>query len=846
VFFIVLLAPSRRRQKNLAAQARYTGAGMPFAEVCVNAAAPIRQTFTYSIPDHLTVLPGHVVYVPFGSRTLQGVVMEITDTPSYAEARDIAGVVDPRPLVTPERIVLARLIGDHYLAPLFDCVALMLPPGSRERPLTLLEPLATIDELPELGLTEKQQIALTYIIEHGAINPADLSRDAHLTGVPNIVSALLRRGFIRRRYELARPAARPRVVPHLRLLASESEAIDKARTLRGEGTQKALKRALVLEALADEHVIPLARARFLGLTPAYLRDLESARVAVGVQVTMTRDPLEGRIFSYKPPAHLTPDQQAATGAIIAAIDVPHPGHRHQTFLLHGVTGSGKTEVYLAALDRAVTLGKRAIVLVPEISLTPQTVRRFGERLPGRVAVMHSALSPGEHFDMWHRIREGHYDVVVGPRGALFAPQPDLALVVIDEEHEWTYKQHEGSPRYHARFAAEHLCRETGAVLVLGSATPDVESYFHTQDGSYRLLDLPDRLVRSSTGDVAAAPLPAVEVVDLREELKTGNRSIFSRALAGGIRQALDSREQVILFLNRRGSSTFIQCRDCGHVLSCRSCEMPYTYHEREDRLVCHYCGRRAGRPASCPSCKGSRIRMLGIGTERVEAEVQSAFPAARTLRWDRDVTKGRDSHEAILARFLAHEADVLIGTQMVAKGLDIPLVTLVGVISADVALHIPDFRAGERTFQLLEQVAGRAGRGPLGGRVVVQTYTPEHHSIQAAAAHDYGRMYDREIDIRRKLGYPPFGRLVRMTFSHTGAAYAQEQAALMVSRLRKEQDRLGLANIDVIGPAPAHLPRLRGRWRWNVALRGANPASLLTEMTLPRGWSVDVDPASLL
>jgi primosomal protein N' (replication factor Y) len=460
--------------------------------------------------------------------------------------------------------------------------------------------------------------------------------------------------------------------------------------------------------------------------------------------------------------------------------------------------------------------------------------------------MHSALSPGEHFDIWHRIRDGHYDVVIGPRGALFAPLPDLGLVVIDEEHEWTYKQHEGVPRYHARLAALRLCLETGAALVLGSATPDVETYFHAEDGSYKLLQLPDRLVRASGGEIVPAPLPSVEIVDLREELKSGNRSIFSRPLAGAIKQAHAAGEQVILFLNRRGSATFIQCRDCGFVLRCPSCETALTYHEREDRLVCHNCGRRTRRPVVCPACEGQRVRMLGIGTERVEAEVQRAFPAARTLRWDRDVTQGRDSHEAILARFLARDADVLIGTQMVAKGLDIPHVTLVGVVSADVALHLPDFRASERTFQLLEQVAGRAGRGPLGGRVIVQTYTPEHHSIQAAAAHDYVAMYDREIEVRRKLGYPPFGRLVRLTYSHTGADYAREQAAIMFGRLKSEHARLGLANLDILGPSPAYLPRLRGRWRWNITLRGADPTALLDELPLPRGWTVDVDPASLL
>ncbi|MGH8721286.1 MAG: replication restart helicase PriA, partial [Burkholderiales bacterium] len=341
-------------------------------------------------------------------------------------------------------------------------------------------------------------------------------------------------------------------------------------------------------------------------------------------------------------------------------------------------------------------------------------------------------------------------------------------------------------------------------------------------------------------------LPEVDVVDLREELKAGNRSIFSRPLAAGMRRALEAKEQVILFLNRRGSASFVQCRDCGFVPECRSCAVALTYHESEQALLCHYCRRRQPLPVRCPECKGERIRQVGLGTQRVEEEVRRAFPEARTLRWDRDVTRGRDSHEAILARFLAHEADVLIGTQMIAKGLDMPLVTLVGVITADTALHLPDFRSGERTFQLLEQVAGRAGRGPRGGRVVIQTYTPEHHAIQAVKTHDYEAMYQREVEFRRRLGYPPFGRLVRLTYAHTGAEYSQLQAAAMVRKLTEERDRRGLPNLDILGPAPAFVPRVRGRWRWNVVLRGADPVALIREMQFPRGWTVDVDPASLL
>jgi len=818
---------------------------MPFAEVAVNAAAPLRQTFTYRIPDGLTLEVGQAVYVPFGRRTLQGLAMDITEQSAFPEAREIEALIEPRPLLSPAHVALARWLSDHYLAPLFDCVSLMLPPGFKRRPLTVLRPLASLEELPRLGLTDKQRVALAYVIERGEVDVEELRRALGLTNVPTLVSALLRRGFVQREYQLARPQVRPKVVPHLRLLAGVDETAAEVARLRRDGSSRALRRAMVLEVLAEEGSVPLARLRERGLTPVLLRGLQAEGRAVLEDVTLVRDPLAGRVYPYRPPPELTADQESAYRAIAAALE-GNGGAGGPTFLLHGVTGSGKTEVYLAALDRAVALGKRAIALVPEISLTPQTVRRFGERFPGQVAVMHSGLSLGEHFDMWHEVRNGHYAVVIGPRGALFAPQPDLGLVVIDEEHEWTYKQQEGSPRYHARRAAEELCRLTGAVLVLGSATPDVESHFRAQEGSYRLLELPQRLQRTEEGDVRPSPLPEVEVVDLRSELKAGNRSIFSRSLARGARQALAAGEQVILFLNRRGTASFVQCRDCGHAPQCRSCAVSLTFHAPDGVLVCHYCRRQMPAPAACPQCGGTRIRMLGLGTERVEEEARRAFTGARTLRWDRDVTRGRHSHEAILARFLAHEADILIGTQMIAKGLDMPLVTLVGIISADIALHFPDFRAGERTFQLLEQVAGRAGRGPRGGRVVIQTYTPRHYAVEAAAAHDYHSLYEREVEFRRRLGYPPFGRLVRLLYAHTGAAYAQEQAAMMANQLKAERDRQGLPNLDVLGPAPAFVPRLRGRWRWQIVLRGGDPAALLRDWPLPRGWTVDVDPVSLL
>jgi primosomal protein N' (replication factor Y) len=819
---------------------------MPFAEVAVNAAAPIRQAFTYGIPEGVYVEAGQPVYVPFGARTLQGIVVALSDTSEFEQTRELGDVIDPRPLLSAEHIALARWLSDYYLAPLFDCISLMLPPGFRRKPLVMLRPLASLAEVGDLRLTNLQAAVLRRAIELGEVEADELKRATKLPRAAGAITSLIRRGFLARSYRLARPQVAPKVVRQLRLDAAEGEVRARIEDLRQEDSPRALRRALFLETLADEGELPLARARDLGLTPAFQRDLEAEDLASIEEVTVVRDPLAGRIFPLRKPPPLTDDQARAYEVIAEALAPDGLRRGPQTFLLHGVTGSGKTEVYLAAIDRALELGKRAIVLVPEISLTPQTVRRFAERLPDQVAVMHSRLSLGEHFDMWHEIKAGRYAVVIGPRSALFAPQPDLGLVIIDEEHEWTYKQHEGQPHYHARRAAEELQRLTGAVIVLGSATPDVESRFRADDGAYALLDLPERLLPAGDGTTTIGPLPEVDIVDLREELKAGNRSIFSRPLAAGMRRALEAREQVILFLNRRGSASFVQCRDCGYVPECRSCAVALTYHESENALICHYCHRKQAMPAVCPECKGERIRQVGLGTQRVEEEVRRAFPEARTLRWDRDVTRGRDSHEAILARFLAHEADVLIGTQMIAKGLDMPLVTLVGVITADTALHLPDFRSGERTFQLLEQVAGRAGRGPRGGRVVIQTYTPEHHAIQAVKRHDYEAMYQREIEFRRNTGYPPFGRLVRLTYAHTGAEYSQLQAAAMVRKLTEERDRRGLPNLDILGPAPAFVPRVRGRWRWNVVLRGADPVALIREMQFPRGWTVDVEPASLL
>jgi primosomal protein N' (replication factor Y) (superfamily II helicase) len=576
-------------------------------------------------------------------------------------------------------------------------------------------------------------------------------------------------------------------------------------------------------------------------TPA-VRWLQQLGVLRVDERAVEHSPLEGMDVVRRPQPELLPAQEAAAGAIERALEAREAA----TFLLHGVTGSGKTEVYLRSLEACVRRGRRGIVLVPEIALTPQTIRRFRERFE-RVAVLHSGLSEGEAYDQWHGIAEGRYDVVIGPRSAIFAPQPDVGLVVVDEEHEWTYKQNDPHPRYHARDVALELARLAGATVVLGSATPDVVSYERAERGEYRLLTLAERVrpVLGADGvprPVSSPGMPQISVVDLRDELRAGNRGMFSGELQRRLRETLAAGEQAILFLNRRGMAGHVQCRDCGSVPDCGHCSVALAYHRQYDRLVCHQCHRRWKLPETCRQCGSPRVRLVGAGVEKVEAEAAKAFPGARLLRWDRDVTRGRRSHERILASFLAGEADILIGTQMVAKGLDMPGVTLVGVVNADIALHLPDFRAGERTFQLLTQVAGRAGRGERPGVVVIQTYSPEHYAIDAASRYDYEGFAAQELDARRKTGYPPYTRLVRLTFAHPNAQHAREEA-LRAAREIDHRRREAGSDSEVLGPSPAYVPRVRGRWRWQLLLRGRDPSAVVREMTLGPEWAVDVDPA---
>jgi primosomal protein N' (replication factor Y) (superfamily II helicase) len=592
-----------------------------------------------------------------------------------------------------------------------------------------------------------------------------------------------------------------------------------------------------------------------------------------------RDSLADRDFVPATAPLLTQDQARVWGRIKVAMllaeddDEAVEAIHIDPFILHGVTGSGKTEIYMRAIELALVRGQSAIVLVPEIALTPQTVRRFAARFAGRVAVLHSRLSPGERYDTWRRARAGLFDIVVGPRSALFTPLPNLGVIVLDEEHDPSYKQTPPvpPPYYHTRDTAIEMGRILKAVVILGSATPDVVTYHRARAGRYQLLELPRRIMGhrqrlysqaerlripserlpgrqhgDDPDDAMTIPLPPIQVVDLRQELRAGNRSIFSRTLEKAINETLERGEQAILFLNRRGTATFIICRDCGHVLACPRCEMPLTYHRPHMALICHYCGRQEPPHGDCPQCGSKRIRYFGLGTEEVAQRVQQRWPEARITRWDRDTTAGKDSHEALLAGFINQEADILVGTQMIAKGLDLPLVTLVGVISADVSLGLPDYRTGERAFQVLAQVAGRAGRGLLGGRVIIQTYKPEHYAIQAAAEHDFAGFYVDEIRFRTQHMLPPFRRLAKLVIVDHLNDRGKRQAEELAQGLRRHIRELGLAATEILGPVPPFFGRIDGRYRWQIVIRSPDPIRLLADFPIPTQWIVDIDPVSLL
>ena len=591
--------------------------------------------------------------------------------------------------------------------------------------------------------------------------------------------------------------------------------------------------------------MPLADLyRLTGANRTILRGLEEKGLIEVFGAPGLHEPQALRPRRYEAPPPLTPEQSRVWEPLSAAIAAA----QFAPYLLHGVIGSGKTEIYLRAAAATIRAGRQALILVPEIALTSQIVARFANRFPGKVAVLHSSLRDAERYAQWELVRTGERPIIIGPRSALFAPMPDPGLIVIDEEHESSYKQSSPDPRYDSRAVAEELAHLSGAVLVLGSATPDVGTRWRAENGQIGLLELRGRVGPILGGALGAAPLdlPAVEAIDMRQELRSGHTGLFSRALINLLRETLVAGEQTILFLNRRGMATFVQCRACGTVYSCPRCDIPLVYHADREHLICHRCNGREPRPRQCHTCGSADISYFGVGTQRVEKEVRALLPKARVLRWDQDAISAKVDAASLLAKVQAHEVDVVVGTQMVAKGLDLPLVTSIGVINADTLLNLPDFRAGERTFQLLTQVAGRAGRRGPGGRVIVQSYSPEHYAIQASLQHDYADFYREEIDFRRRHRYPPFSRLARFVYRHADENVCSREGERLARTVALTAQYAGVTDLDIMGPTPCFAAKMRDLYQWQLIIRSGDLDAIMRALRVPPSWTIDVDPVSML
>ena len=810
---------------------------MRYAEVAVDAPVGHSRTFSYSIPSQFTVVPGQLVWVPFGRRVAQGVVVELAAAPQVEITKDLLQPIEPAPLISQIHLKLAKWLSRYYLCSLFTAIAPLLPQGFENQVKSQV--ISNSHDSADLSSLRPQTLdALKTLVGLSGYREAEFVKLLGRNGDREL-GRLVQKGLVRRRVELPRPRIAPRYQSYLLPMGLQAEGDSRGQDLPPLSPRQQELLSVVREQ-AQSYPTSLANKEFgNGTAEALIKKGLLGREWVRMEPNSLASSSPSKAVL---PLTLTPEQADALARITDALDNPEQTPR--VFLLHGVTASGKTEVYLRAIQHLVARGEQAIFLVPEIALTPQTQQRVNSWFPGRVAVLHSGLTPRQQFDQWWKIRDGLCDVVVGPRSSLFAPLPRLGLIVIDEEHEWTYKQEEAQPLYHARTVALELSRLTGAPVVLGSATPDVESYHHARQGRYRLLELPRRVGDPSTGK--GRELADVEICDMRQELREGNRSIFSRKLSQALKECVGHGHQAILFLNRRGSSPIIQCRDCGHVATCPRCSVSLTYHATEERLLCHRCNRRARMPGHCSQCGGRRIRSLGIGTQRVVEEATALLPGVRIERWDADATRSGLRAEDAMRRLQEGETQVLVGTQLVAKGLDVPNVTLVGVILADVGLYLPDFRSGERAFGLLCQVAGRAGRGASPGKVLVQTYTPDHYAIAAAAAQDYSAMFQCEVQSRHQLGNPPFNQLVHLVYQDVNAMVCQRQAVATARELRQRVYAQGLTDVEVVGPAPGIPSRLRGRYRWHLILRGRNLQRFLEGCNVPKGSSMDVDPVHVL
>ena len=808
---------------------------------------PQDLAFSYAIPVRLqsVVQRGSRVLAPLGEGTREGVIVDLMDEPDLPDdsirIKNLTDCLDDTPTFSDELLRLTKWLSEYYLSSWGEALRCAAPAAIRTRQNRVVHSLATDEQIANMRQSRQTQI-LSVLTADDGLSLHQIARRLGI-GVSKLrpaLSALQEKGLVELRSNI-QSKAKPQTISVVSLAKPVVEIKEQIPQLEANRALKQAEVLRILQGCDSETVTTVDLTKRANTSLKTLQSLEAKGLIRIDSVQIVRNPLSLDPVAPTQPLTLNPDQQAALQAIQGAID----SGRRERFLLHGVTGSGKTEVYMQAMASVLDRSKRVIVLVPEISLTPQTVSRFVGRFGGRVAVLHSNLSDGERYDQWQQIKDGAADIVVGPRSAIFAPFPNLGLIVIDEEHETSYKQDAALPFYHARDVAVKRSALVDCPLILGSATPSLESFYHAQRGEYTLLQLPSR--------VSNIEMPPVEVVDMRLELQRGNRTIFSTTLRSAIEERLSKGQQVILFLNRRGYATHVFCRTCGYVERCDNCSISLTFHFSTKRMGCHHCGYERPTPQVCPQCGSGYIRYFRLGTEQVEQEVIKAFPEARVRRMDADSTTRKNAHQKILDVFKSGEIDILVGTQMIAKGLDFPNVTLVGVISADTALNLPDFRAGERAFNLLTQVAGRSGRSEAGGNVIIQTYMPEHYSIQAAQGHDYLRFYREEISHREALLYPPLSHAATILLRGEVEAEVIQTANHLLDQLEICKGEC-FPSVEIRGPVPAPLAKIRNKFRWYFLLRSEDVEELRQlircafDATTPTNIDliVDIDPISVL
>jgi primosomal protein N' (replication factor Y) len=792
---------------------------------------PIDQPFTYLLPETLRhrVRTGCRLIVPFGPRKLTGVIVNTHETRPAGPVKEALRLLDEEPVLEDHLISLGRWIAGYYCAPIGEVLRVMTPLGGEIRSTKMYSLTdAGRDAARQLLFgadTEDPTIQVLRLLERRSLSSTYLAKK--VADSPKVLRSLLRKNFIELedvqtdRDPLRSAAERLRVHspgqwPEAKLKKAERELLSYLELHPGSHNLAEVDEAVKG---ASEAARALARRKILVL--------ETEAPAMGAH-------------PYKPPPTLNRHQEVAFHAIRSAVE----SKNFHAFLLEGVTGSGKTEVYLRSIAETLALGRNALLLVPEIALTPAVAGQFFHRFGDQVAILHSAFHDSERAEQWRRIRNGHARVVVGTRSGVFAPVQNLGLTIIDEEHDGSYKQQE-TPRYNGRDVAVMRARQANACVVLGSATPSLETRYNVERGKYCLLQLPER--------VENRPMPEVELIDMRAEfLETRKQSTFSRRLLAAIGEKLESGEQVMLLHNRRGFSSFAACRSCGERVQCINCSVTLTFHKRDRRMLCHYCAYAERVPSQCPKCRSEHIYFLGLGSERVEDELHREFPQARIARMDRDTITGKRHFETILTGFRERAFDILVGTQMIAKGHDIPNVTLVGVISADIGLGMPDFRAAERTFQLLTQVAGRAGRGQLPGQVLIQTINPDHYAIRLAASQDFLAFYNQELHFRKAMRYPPFSALANVLLRSEKQEEAMRMSSEVAHLLTPAPE-----NIKVLGPAEAPVPRLKNEYRYQLLIKAKDRRALnqtlqnLRSYALDHKWSatalvIDVDPLTLL